>query len=549
MGHIFVYSIESSLLLAAMYLAYKWALASERQHTFNRLVLWSIYAMALGLPLWGALRPAPPTDVTGVTVTVEAAGFAPMLTVVDEPATTSWLTLVMQIILWIYLAGAVVVMARTVMVAVRLAMIVRRGERQMIDGRKVVLIDDDGIAPFSVMRTIVMSRRDFAEAGDMIFEHERNHVRLNHWADLLMAQLVAIFQWYNPAAWLMREELKAVHEYQADAGVMASGINVKQYQMLLIKKAVGARFPSLANSLNHSKLKKRITMMYNSRDSRSRRLRALVLAPALGGALFVTNLPAVADVLDSASDAELVIADGKVSQNPAYEQPSPSIVQVVEPVEMAEPVQNDAVAEQNDDAAMQSVEMTAESAPKEETPKTEEVRGDVDKSEEMVFSVVEKAPEFPGGMSALMKFIAFNVRYPEQAHADSIQGRVVMQFVVGKDGKVRSPRVVRGVCESLDEEAIRVVNMLPDFIPGEVKGKPVAVEFTLPIMFKLTHKEDSKKKSEVSLKELKEQGVSFFVDGKQVDSIENIDPKTIKSIDVVNNNPDYPKGAVYVTLL
>lgn len=491
MGHIFVYSIESSLLLAAMYLAYKWALASERQHAFNRLVLWSIYVMALGLPLWRALRPAPPTDVTGVTVTVEAADFAPVLTVADEPA----LNLAMQIILWIYLVGVLVVTARTLMVVVRLAMIVRLGERCVIAGCRVVLIDDDGIAPFSVMRTIVMSRCDFAEAGDMIFEHERNHVRLNHWVDLLMAQLVAILQWYNPAAWLMREELKAVHEYQADAGVMASGINVKQYQMLLIKKAVGARFPSLANSLNHSKLKKRITMMYNSRDSRSRRLRALVLAPALGGALFVTNLPAVADLLDSASDAELVIADGKVSQNPAYEQPSSRLrvwqnrMKMAEAAEMAEPVQNDAVAAQNDEAAMQSVEMTAESAPKEETPKSEEVRGDVDPSEEMVFSVVEKAPEFPGGISALMKFISYNIEYPKQAESDSIQGRVVLQFVVGKDGKVRSPRVVSGVCESLDEEAIRVVNMLPDFIPGEVKGKPVAVEFTLPIMFKLTHKE------------------------------------------------------------
>lgn len=251
-------------------------------------------------------------------------------------------------------------------------------------------------------------------------------------------------------------------------------------------------------------------MMYNSRDSRSRRLRALVLAPALGGALFVTNLPAVADVLDSASDAVLVVADGKVSQNPAYEQPSSRLnlwlnrMEMAESVEMSEPAQNEVVTVQNEDAddansGMESAEMTAkasENASKVETLKSDEVRGDVDKSDEQVYSVVEKAPEFPGGMSALLKFVSYNIQYPKQAEADSIQGRVVLQFVVGKDGKVRSPKVVRGVCESLDKEAIRVVNMFPDFIPGEVNGKPVAVEFTLPIMFKFTHKEDPKESSQ-----------------------------------------------------
>ena len=105
-----------------------------------------------------------------------------------------------------------------------------------------------------------------------------------------MAQLVAVFQWYNPAAWLMREELKAVHEYQADSGVISSGVNPREYQMLLIKKAVGARFPSLANSLNHSKLKKRITMMYNPKTSASRRLRVLALAPAFAAAVLVTDI-------------------------------------------------------------------------------------------------------------------------------------------------------------------------------------------------------------------------------------------------------------------
>ena len=231
------YSIESSVVLVGLYLAYKWVLASECQHSFNRLVLWIIYAMALLMPFRMALLMSrAEVSLPQAEIAVGVGELIPMMTVVDEPAGVQGVAVAMQVLLWIYLAGILVVTAHTLMVAARLMMIVRKGEHVMVNDRRVVLIDDEGIAPFSVMRVIVMSRRDYEEAGEMIFEHERNHVRLCHWIDLLMAQTVAALQWYNPAAWLMREELKAVHEYQADAGVMRSGLNIKQYQMLLIKR-------------------------------------------------------------------------------------------------------------------------------------------------------------------------------------------------------------------------------------------------------------------------------------------------------------------------
>ena len=126
---------------------------------------------------------------------------------------------------------------------------------------------------------------------------------------MLLAEIITIFNWYNPAAWLLKEELKTVHEYQADMAVIDSGANIKEYQLLLIKKAVGARLPSFANSLNHSKLKKRITMMYSSESGKRSRLRALAIVPALALALTVFNTPIVASALSTVSSSQLSLSD------------------------------------------------------------------------------------------------------------------------------------------------------------------------------------------------------------------------------------------------
>ena len=564
----FAYSLSSSLLLAVMYMAYKWMLASERQHAFNRVILWSIYIVALtAVPLAGAipslLRPEPQELIPLVEIDMSDLAVLPVdgLSGLPDPTGHTIGHTIARILLITYLVGVVAVTLHTLMVALRLAMIVRQGESLVIGGRRVRLISSTSIAPFSVMNVIVMSRRDFAEAGPMILAHECCHVRLRHWIDLLMAQLVAIFQWYNPASWLMREEMKAVHEYQADAGVIASGADVKQYQMLLIKKAVGARFPSLANSLNHSKLKKRITMMYNSRTSRVRRLRALAIIPALGTALFVTNLPAVADVLDTASRASLVIPDSKVTQNPANEQlPAsdlPAPAQAGTPATAANP---DSTVEVVSVSTMPSknldeVTVVAHSgcAPtKPSTPKTDKTRQatPATTSGDRVYDVVEHRPKYSGGEEALFRYIAENVRYPEDARRDSIQGRVILRFVVTPEGKVSNPTILRGVSPSIDAEAIRVVSAIPErFIPGTVGGEPVSVNYHLPIVFKL----NSGSKAPKTIPE-KPSGKkpSVYINGRlagNTDILPSIDEKTIKSVDVLKpGNEEYPDGAIMITL-
>ncbi|MCM1077275.1 MAG: TonB family protein [Bacteroides sp.] len=482
MGTLLSYSLYSSIVLALLYLAYKWVMAGENQHCLNRVALWGIYGVSLSaLPVTVLAAKFAGEGASGA---VEVVAELPVILGVADPAGDSgqpvWLTL----LLWVYLTGMAVVLAHTLLVGLRLRKVIADGERVATYNSKVVVVTaDEGIAPFSWCRYVVMNRRDWDEAGEMILTHELRHLGLGHWVDLLLAQVVGVVEWYNPAAWLMREELKTVHEYQADSAVIASGVCMRDYQMLLIRKAVGARFPSLANSLNHSKLKKRITMMYNQKSSAGRRMRALALVPALGAALAVTNLDAVAAVMSDVASARFTdreIPEVTVSSDAVAElAPQADAVAEVQPVNV---VESDALREDKGSEKSEAVQEAA--------PAPVEQPAAMDDTPDKVYSVVEKKPQFPGGDKELLMYIMQNVRFPESAIKDGKQGVVVVRFVVGADGEVGDVKIVRSVDPALDEESIRVVKSLPKFTPGEMDGKPVAVWYTLPVSFKLSDNAD-----------------------------------------------------------
>ncbi len=441
MGQIFAYSLMSALVLTLMYLVYKWILSGENQHGYNRAVLLGIYSISFAappfIPTLSYMLDRGPDEHGTVAVGMPTVEFGTV-----DSAAPSVLATVLTVV---YFSGVFAVVVATCYSALRINNITRKGERYDRDGFTLVVHDDNGLAPFSWRNYIVMNRKDFAESGDLILAHETKHVNARHWVDLMVAQAVAAFQWYNPAAWLMREELKTVHEYQADEAVILSGTDMKQYQMLLIKKAVGGRFQSLANSLNHSKLKKRITMMYKSKSPVGRRLRVLALAPAALVAVAVVNIPAVASALTSASHA---LDGGKVTKN--------------------------------DGISVTNASETTAAAFGEQSP-------------QKVYEIVQVEPEYPGGINELLKTLGMNLRYPAEAMATNIQGRVVVRFVVTEKGKIASPEVIKSVSPELDAEAIRVLQTLSDFNPGTIDGKPVSVYYTLPITFKLAPDPEKKK--------------------------------------------------------
>lgn len=305
MGAILSYSINVAMFLLPMYLIYKWLLAHETFHRFNRMLILLSYAVALlAAPIMNIVeRLSVEAVVTQGSFDINSLmGNAH---VVNGNLASIWV----MVLLAVYLLGCMVMTIRTLCVWAKIARVIIKGEKQSQDGCALVITDDSSTAPFSWMRYVVMSRGDYSQAGEMILTHEKQHLRCRHWVDLLIAEFVIILNWFNPAAWLLKEELKTVHEYQADEAVLQSGVDAKNYQLLLIKKAVGARFPSLANSLNHSKLKKRITMMLSNRSRKSSRLRALAIVPVVATALLVVNQPSVAGTLSAISSSELSFPD------------------------------------------------------------------------------------------------------------------------------------------------------------------------------------------------------------------------------------------------
>ncbi len=207
MGQVFVYSLISSLALVAMYLIYKLTLASQNQHSYNRGALLLIYAAALTAPLW-------PTLISLLPAGHAEAGIfeigTPESALIAEGA--GGVSLFPKLLVATYFAGMAVMALLTAVSLVRLMTVMRRGSEIEYDGLKVILLDSDRYAPFSWRNYVVMSRKDFDESCDVILAHERGHISSLHYIDLLVAQAVIVLQWYNAGAWLMREEVKLVHE-------------------------------------------------------------------------------------------------------------------------------------------------------------------------------------------------------------------------------------------------------------------------------------------------------------------------------------------------
>lgn len=485
MGEMLSYAVYSGLLLLGGYLIYVWLLAGEKLPGLNRCLLWTIYAVSFAAwplknLLEGILSASAPMEAT---IAVEL----PMLVGVGAETPSSGVTL---LLVWIYFGGMVAVGLWSAFIALRIRAIIRSGSRRDCGAYTLVILPGHGVAPFSWGRYVVVSREDFDSAGDMIVAHELQHLHRRHWIDLLVAQAVCIVEWFNPAAWLMRDELKAVHEFQADSGVIAGGSDPITYQRLLIKKAVGTRFQSLANSLNHSNLKKRITMMYNQKPKGARRLRPFALVPVLALALAVTALPAVAEMLSEIRSTDLT---------------NPEITEKSEPVQAESPVgyaidsevASEAV-ESGEAESVEAAEIVAEAPADKPVMKSvadvKTVSSKDGKSESKSVSVsvstsgADKGamPEYPGGLPELMNFLMQNVKYPDAAKAKGLEGKVVVRFTVDAKGKVVNPTVIKSVDPMLDAEALRVVGKMPAWKPASVDGKPVDSQFVVPVSFKLS---------------------------------------------------------------
>ena len=195
----------------------------------------------------------------------------------------------------IYGAGALLTFVWLSVSTCRLAQLIRMSEKKRY-GNYILVIPLQPIASFSWGRYIVVSASDYSRQSEEVLLHEMMHLRNHHTLDLLFMQIFLLVHWFNPVIWLLKRELQEIHEFEADNGVINTGIDATKYQLLLVKKAVGTRLYSMANGFNHSKLKKRITMMLKERTNRWARLKLLLAVPVMAGALYVFAQPEVKEI-------------------------------------------------------------------------------------------------------------------------------------------------------------------------------------------------------------------------------------------------------------
>ena len=516
----FIYSVKVAVCLALFYLFHKLLMSRDTFHTFNRFAILSMMLLSLVLPLVH-LSLDSEAGINRGTVALE--GLVAQTVVADGGNGVGEGLSLTQVLLAAYVLGVVLFVGKALLSVGSLLRLIRRARCvEVRNGIRIYTMQGD-ISPFSWFRYIIMSEKDWQENRREIVLHEMAHIRRCHSMDVALCNMMIVFQWYNPAVWLLKRELQTVHEYEADEAVLSAGVDAPHYQMLLIRKAVGERLFSMANNLNHNSLKKRITMMKIKRTNPVQKAKIAFVLPlaAMTVAAFasqkVENLSEKveqeSEAFSSVSDNPVVRAVGETARVAAVK------------------VQEDKALEEASSLSMASD--TAETKSGKEFP-----------------CIPETFPQFPGGHVALFEYLSKNIKFPKSKENEDVKVRVVTTFTVEKDGSITDAKIVRSQGEAFDNEALRVINGMPKWIPGMQNGKAVSVKYTLPITFSTT--DGDKKIKSVRTIDMNDNGgkqpegkvVSrkaemfssedfvLVVNGKVVEALNGIKPSDIEKVDV-----------------
>lgn len=349
--------------------------------------------------------------------------------------------------------------------------------------------------PFSFFRMVFLHPESHSDKEtDEILTHECTHVSQWHSIDVILSEMMCMACWFNPFVWLLKREVRHNLEYLADNTVIQSGYDSKSYQYHLLGLAHHQSVTTLYNSFNVLHLKNRIMMMNKKRSPGIVRTKYLIFIPLVGILMLLSNIEAVARLTvrlanEATVSNAMVTATGILVDETGQPLIGASVV-----------VKGGKERTITDKKGAFSLEVPANAILRcsyQGRESQEVLAADMtnnthlslsSKSREMneqVFTVVEKMPSFPGGDAELLKYIATNIKYPKESQDNGEQGRVICSFIVGRDGSVNNPEVLRGVTPLLNEEAVRVINTMPRWNPGMQRGKAVAVKYTVPITFRL----------------------------------------------------------------
>ncbi|HEY5470648.1 MAG TPA: M56 family metallopeptidase [Bacteroidales bacterium] len=477
MTTLLIYSVKAAAFLIAFYLVYSILLCRDTTYIRNRAFIIFSLISSLILPFF-TFYTVKPLDIqffgkflSDVFITATSTGTKPL------NVTSSFID-ILQIMNSIYIAGVFVFVLKLITNILNLLYLIAR---QKNEGSRIIRFHGFNTAGFSAIGYIFINTRLSPEEAGEIIRHEQNHLKQNHFIDIVFVELIIAFQWFNPVVYLFSRSLRAIHEYQADEGCLSSGVPIVNYQSLLLSQVFKSKAFNLTNSFsNPSLIKKRMIMMTKKRTAAFANVKLLIVVPVVG--IVLLAISAYREIPDL-PDKQIIAQHLNVLPNPSL--PYPSSIASTEPSKV--PV--------NRENRTSSIVTRPETVPppppppQNSTPEMKQVPVVVEDTsaefEEAPFVVVEEMPMFPGGDVELLKFIAANTVYPEVAKEKNIQGRVIVRFSVTSKGSVNKISILKGVSPLLDTEAIRVVKTLPDFKPGKQGGKAVPVWYMVPITFTL----------------------------------------------------------------
>ena len=596
MAEFLIYDLKVAVLIAVFYFCYRLLMERETMHRLNRIVLLSSILLSLVLPLCvitlhKTIEVAPMRVVDHPELVITELGSVSSEESNIQSLETNRMDFAEKlfqpsVIFAIFTIG---LLCRLLYIAKsyrQLRRMIKDSEQHSLEDGVTMAVVDLPVAPFSWMHTIVLSRIDYEECNPSILAHERGHIRLHHSWDIVFVEVLTALQWFNPVVWLLRRDLRTIHEYEADASVLSSGSDVSQYIQLLMRKAMGTKACTLANGINNSTIKKRINMMLVNKSPRRNSLKLLALLPIVGVTLAL-NAETVTDVVykNDEPQKQVPVKKGKkdttiktnanqgiqvieVSEPSDKEKTYETTVKETEPnvaviilntkkkgeepllivdgkiatIEQVRALPRDAVAKVATMREKTAIKSYGEKAKygaliittvkhqkeidNEEYP-TRIIGGNstIDlgfaKTDD-VFDEVDEIPQFPGGMAGMMQYLSSNIRYPKDAKESGAQGRVIVSFIIEKDGSISNAKVAKPTYSSLDEEALRVVSNMPKWTPGKQNGEAVRVKYSIPVSFRLNSKETPNAEGAIKTAEPSEEQVDIdmkgriFINGKEV---------------------------------
>lgn len=528
----FAYFLKVNVAFVLFYAFYRLLFYKDTFFKLRRASLLAFFGLALLYPMLNIQEWVKEQEPMTEVIQIYSAMLPEMTVTPEVVVKTDWKGILLSASSYMYWGVMALLFVRFFIQLSSILLLAYRSRRTVIHGVPVYRLDKPA-GPFSFFKMIFIHPESHSEKEiDEILTHECTHVFQWHSVDVMICELITVIYWVNPFAWLLKREVRHNLEYLADNTVIQSGYDCKSYQYHLLGLAHHYQAAAtLYNSFNVLHLKNRISMMNKKRSHGIGRTKYLIFIPLAAFLMLLSNIEAVARITgeiaaeavagvkeateisvlseDDVKVSGQVIDDfngpviganvivkgtnvGTITDTEGYfvlETTKNAVLRFSFPGMKAKEVavkdvQGKLKVQLYSDGSAQG----SQSAPP-PPPMSPQISTD---PSDLVFTVVEVMPEFPGGQGALLQFLAKSIKYPVIAQQNGIQGRVTCSFVVGKDGVIRNIEVIRGVDPSLDLEAARVISMMPKWKPGMQKGKEVSVKYTVPVTFRLQGKEDNK---------------------------------------------------------